>query len=136
MFADDGGQGLNSALLDMAVTRAAFMQELARLNFGESKLMRQVHPDEAFMVGTLSILTDIYDVSVDEIISNLYLSDGIRAALVDRNGDLGSLLCLVEMMERLELDEAAECLERLGVSLISVLNCQRNAYSWRSSISL
>lgn len=136
MFADDGGQGLNSALLDMAVTRAAFMQELARLNFGESKLMRQVHPDEAFMVGTLSILTDIYDVSVDDIISSLYLSDGIRAALAGRDGDLGSLLCLVEMMERLELDEAAECLERLGVSLISVLNCQRSAYSWRSSITL
>lgn len=136
MFAEDGGQGLNSALLDMAVTRAAFMQELARLNVGESKLMRQVHPDEAFMVGTLSILTDIYDVSVDEIITNLYLSDEIRAALVNRDGDLGSLLCLAEMMERIELDEAAECLERLGVSLISVLDCQRNAYSWRSNISL
>lgn len=136
IFADDGGQGLNNALLDMSVARAAFMQELARIDIGESKLMRRVNPDEAFMVGTLSILTDIYDVSIDEIISNLNLSDGIRAALVDRNGDLGSLLCLVEMMERLELDEAADCLEHLGVSLISVLNCQRSAYSWRSSITL
>ncbi|MDA8429889.1 MAG: HDOD domain-containing protein [Geobacteraceae bacterium] len=135
VFVDDSGQGLDSALLDMAVTRAAFMEELARLDTEGSNLIRPVHPDEAFMTGTLSILTDIYDVSVDEIITNLYLSDEIRAALLNRNGDLGTLLCLVEMMERIELDEAAESLERLGIPLKSVQNCQRNAYNWRSKFA-
>jgi EAL and modified HD-GYP domain-containing signal transduction protein len=136
MFVDDGGQGLNSALLDMAVTRAAFMEELARLDIGGKRLIRLVNPDEAFMVGTLSILTNIYDVNIDDIITNLNLSDEIRAALIDKSGDLGTLICLVEMMERLELDEAAECLENLGVSLISVMNCQRKAYSWRRKLEL
>jgi len=36
------------------------------------------------------------------------------------------------MMERLELDEAAECLERLGVSPESLLACQKRAYQWRN----
>jgi EAL and modified HD-GYP domain-containing signal transduction protein len=136
IFVDDGGQGLDSALLDMALTRAAFMEELAKLDTEGSRLIRKVNPDEAFMIGTLSILTDIYDVNIDEIITNLNLSDDIIAAIIDRKGDLGTLLSFVEMMERLELDEATMSLERLGISLNSVQDCQINAYKWRSRFSL
>jgi EAL and modified HD-GYP domain-containing signal transduction protein len=136
IFIDDGGQGLDSALLDMVVTRAAFMEELTKLDIENSRLIRKVNPEEAFIVGTLSILTDIYDVSIDDIITNLNLSDDIQAAIKDRKGDLGTLLSFVEMMERLELDEATKSLEYLGISLNSVQDCQRNAYNWRSKYSL
>jgi len=134
IFADDGGTGLNSALLDMAAVRAAFMEELARSKPQSRRLLRNAQPEEAFMVGTLSMLKDIYDVDLKEIVAQLNLSVEIQDALINRGGDLGTLLCLAEMMELLELDEAADCLERLGITLETVIACQKKAYSWRSNL--
>ena len=134
LFADDGGVSLNSALLDMAAVRAAFMAELAGVEPTNPRLLRYAHPDEAFMVGTLSMLKDIYDVDMKTIVTNLNLSEELQDALVDRSGDLGTLLCLVEMMEQLDLDEAAVCLEKLGIPLATVVACQKKAYNWRDKL--
>ena len=84
------------------------------------------------MVGTLSMLKDIYDVDLEQIVAQLNLSDEIQNALLSREGDLGTLLCLAEMMESLEFDEAAICFERLGITIGCVIDCQKKAYSWRS----
>jgi EAL and modified HD-GYP domain-containing signal transduction protein len=134
IFADDGGSGLNSALLDMAAVRAAFMEELARRDPQHPRLVRNAQPEQAFMVGTLSMLKEIYDVDVKEIVAQLNVSDEIQDALINRSGDLGTLLCLAEMMESLELDEAAECLHKLEISLDTVVDCQKKAYSWRNKL--
>ncbi len=134
VFADDGGSGLNSALLDMAAVRAAFMEELARFRPQSPRLLRHAHPEQAFMVGTLSMLKDIYDVDMKTIVTNLNLSEEIQDALVNRCGDLGTLLCLAEMMESLDLDEAAVCLGKLDITLASVIECQKKAYNWRSKL--
>jgi c-di-GMP-related signal transduction protein len=134
IFADDGGTGLNSALLDMAAVRAAFMEEMACLRPHSSRLLRYAHPEQAFMVGILSMLKDIYDVNLNEIVAQLNLSDEIQDALISRGGDLGTLLCLAETIELLELDEAAEMLEKLDIALDSVIACQHKAYSWRDKL--
>jgi len=134
IFADDGGSGLNSALLDMAAVRAAFMEELARVKPLSPRLLRHAQPEQAFMVGILSMLKDIYDVDLKEIVAQLNLSDEIQDALLNRGGDLGTLLCLAEMMEQLELDEAAESLDKLGISIDTVIACQKKAYNWRSTL--
>lgn len=134
IFADEGGQGLQHPLLDMAAVRAAFMEEFARLKLRNTRLLREAHPGECFMVGTLSMLTDIYEIEMQDILANLNLSEEIQQALIDRSGDMGTLLCVAEMMERLELEEAAECLERLQVPPELVIECQKRAYSWRTRL--
>ncbi|MDD2540470.1 MAG: HDOD domain-containing protein [Desulfuromonadaceae bacterium] len=134
LFADDGGASLNSALLDMAAVRAAFMEELAKIKPQSSRLLRHAQPEEAFMVGTLSMLKDIYDIDMKTIVSQLNLSEELQEALISRDGDLGTLLCLTEMMELLELDEAAACLEKLDISLETVITCQKKAYNWRNKL--
>lgn len=134
IFADDGGSGLNSALLDMAAVRAAFMEELALVKPLSPRLLRHAQPEQAFMVGILSMLKDIYDVDLKEIVAQLNLSEEIQDALLNRGGDLGTLLCLAEMMEQLELDEAAESLDKLGISIDTVIACQKKAYNWRSKL--
>ncbi len=134
LFADDGGVSLNSALLDMAAVRAAFMEELAKIKPQSPRLLRHAQPEEAFMVGTLSMLKDIYDVDMKTIVTNLNLSEELQEALINRGGDLGTLLCLAEMMELLELDEAAVCLEKLDISLETVIACQKKAYNWRDKL--
>ena len=134
IFADDGGQGTNHPLLEMAAVRAAFMEEMALLGLKETRLLRHAHPDECFMVGTLSMLMDIYEVDLREILQQLNLSDDIQRALISREGDMGTLLCLAEMLERLEFDEVVDCLERMQVPSEQVLECQKKAYSWRSKL--
>jgi len=84
IFADDSGGSLNNPLLEMAAVRAAFMEELARLDMSNTRLVRPVLPDESFMVGTLSILKDIYEIDMAEIVANLNLSDKIQEALLNR----------------------------------------------------
>jgi len=135
IFADDGGLGVQNPLMDMAAVRAAFMEELARLELKKTRLLRYAQPDECFMLGTLSVLKDIFDIDVNELRLNLNLSDEILAALVGHEGDLGTMLCLAEMIEQLDFDEAEQCLARLGVSPDSVLDCQKKAYSWRNSLN-
>lgn len=135
IFADDGGLGVENPLMDMAAVRAAFMEELARLELNKTRLLRCALPDECFMLGTLSVLKDVFDIGADDMRVNLNLSDEILSALIAHEGDLGTMLCLTEMIERMEFDEAEECLERLGVSPESVLICQKKAYSWRNALN-
>ncbi|MBV5337370.1 MAG: HDOD domain-containing protein, partial [Deltaproteobacteria bacterium] len=134
IFADDGGLGIQNPLMDMAAVRAAFMEQLARLELGNTRLLRYAQPDECFMLGTLSVLKDVFDISEDDMRLNLNLSDEILSALVGREGDLGTMLCLAEMIEQLEFDEAEHCLKRLGISPDSVLDCQKKAFNWRHSL--
>jgi EAL and modified HD-GYP domain-containing signal transduction protein len=137
IFADEGGDGpaLNNPLMDMAAARAAFMEELARLELSDNRLLRHAQPDEAFMVGILSMLKDVYDISMSDIVRNLNVTDEIQDALLNHGGDLGSLLSVSEMMERLELKEAADCLQRMGVSSQAALECQKKAYAWRNKLA-
>ncbi|ACD95568.1 EAL and HDOD domain-containing protein [Trichlorobacter lovleyi] len=134
IFADDGGLGVHNPLLEMAAVRAAFMEELARLELSKTRLLRYAQPDECFMLGTLSVLKDVCEIGTDDMRKNLNLSDDLVGALVAHEGDLGTMLCLAEMIEQLEFEEAEQCLGRLGVSPDLVLDCQKKAYSWRNSL--
>lgn len=129
IFADDGNQAINNPLLDVVAVRAAFMEELSR--FHPQFINRNYSPEEAFMVGTLSVLQDVYEISMNEIVTGLNLSEDVRLALIDREGILGELLHIVEMIERIELDGATECLNRWGIPLLSVFECQKKAYNWQ-----
>jgi len=132
IFADDDSQGLDNALLEMVSVRAAFLEELAKLHPRTMSL--PYASEEAFLVGTLSLLGDCFGYSLAEIISGLHLSDEIQHALANRGGNLGELLCLAEMIERLELDQAAARLVHAGIFLHDVLQCQKNAFSWRETL--
>lgn len=130
LFADDGRQGCNSPVMHLAVVRATFMEELARTPLHRGRCS----PDEAFMVGILSVLKDVYDISLDEVASGLKLSADIRNALSGKKGEMSVLLSLATMVERNELDEAAEYIEVLGLPLGAVLGCQRRAFNWHMGL--
>ncbi|QEM69270.1 EAL domain-containing protein [Geobacter sp. FeAm09] len=126
LFAGDGRQGADNPVMHLAVARATFMEELART----PPRVGSCSPDEAFMVGILSVLKEVYEIPVDEVVSGLGLSDDIRNALADRKGEMTVLLSLARMLEANEFGEAAECFEVLGIPLLSVLDCQRKAFNW------
>ncbi|OGU16014.1 MAG: diguanylate phosphodiesterase [Geobacteraceae bacterium GWC2_53_11] len=131
LFANDDSQELDNPLMDMVAVRAAFLEKLALLHPGTCTLPDA--PAEAFMVGTLSLLGDCFGFTIDEMIEGLNLSEEIQNALVRREGALGELLTIAELIERLELDEATKLLNQAGIPLIKVLGCQSKAFGWRDA---
>jgi len=129
VFATSEEACLDDPVMDLAAVRAVFLEELVRL----TPLARRNRnaPDEGYMIGVLSILTRVYDVTMEEILANLSLPEEVAGALLRREGDYGVLLSLVEMVENLEFEEAAERLESMEIPLMSVLDCQKKAYGWR-----
>jgi EAL and modified HD-GYP domain-containing signal transduction protein len=130
LFAEDGRQELNNPIMNMACTRASLMEELARI----SPRLSGFSTDEAYMAGTLSMLIDVYDISLDEVMSSLSLSDDIRNALTENKGEIGILLSLAKMVEKIELDKAMDCFAEQGIPLSSVLECQKIAFNWHASL--
>lgn len=133
LFAAGEATGTDDPLVDMAAVRASFMEQLA-LRLPGLRENRDA-PDQAFMTGILSLLESMYTISIDEIVTNLHLSDDIRGALTERSGILGTLLRLTELVERLEFREAVLGFQELGLSQGDVLAAQMKAYGWRSGMS-
>jgi len=132
LFASDRDGGLENPLVDMAAVRAAFMEQLAckmpQLRDNNEAI------EQAFMTGILSLLERIYDISVEEIVSSLNLTDDVRDALTSHSGIFGELLTLAEHLEQLDFSEAAELSGRLGISQQAVTEAQIKAYNWRGGM--
>jgi c-di-GMP-related signal transduction protein len=130
LFGADGEHGLDNPLLNTAAVRATFMDHLAC----QHPMLRTDRdaPDEAFMVGILSLLDTLYEVPIEDLVRRLHLSERVSAALVGREGRLGALLRLVEHMERLEVDEALDQVRALHMTREQVLEAQWKAFAWRS----
>jgi c-di-GMP-related signal transduction protein len=122
---------MNDPLLDTAAVRATFMDQLARRHPALGKA--RDGPDEAFMVGILSLLDTLYDVAMDDLVRSLHLSENVATALLRREGPFGELLRLVEQMERLEIDEALDQVRCLQMTREQVLEAQWKAFAWRSA---
>ncbi len=88
-----GVAGKPSALITTAMVRARFAELL-------SKKTGLGNPSSAFMVGLFSTLDAFYDQPIEQIVSELPLSDSISEALVSRKGVLGEILEYLVFYER------------------------------------
>jgi EAL and modified HD-GYP domain-containing signal transduction protein len=131
LFGARGDRGLDNPLLDAAAVRATFMNQLARRHptLGTSR----DSPDEAFLVGILSLLDTIYAVSMEDLVGDLGLSENASSALLRREGPYGELLRFVEQMERLEVDQALDQVVALQMTREQVLEAQWQAFAWRGA---
>lgn len=132
IFAAEDSRGLANPVLDMAAVRAALMENLALIH-QELNLYRCA-PEQAFMVGILSVLLDFYDMCMDEVENKLNISEPIRNALCNREGKLGQLLELTELLEQGAVDEAEARFSEFGLTLADVQECQMRAYKWRNGL--
>jgi len=128
LFAADDSRGMANPLVEMAAVRASFMEQLACRH----PLLKgdRGAPDQAFMVGILSLLETIYAIPTDEIVTVLNLTAEIKDALVSRAGPLGRLLALAELMECTFFRVTPEQFEELGLTRNDVFTAQVKAYQW------
>lgn len=132
LFASDDNRGLENPMVDMAAVRGGMMEQLVRCH---STLQYDAEvADQAFLVGILSLLEWIYDVSMQEVVANLNLSDDVSAALLHRQGELGQILICVEALEQMDFKGAGPRLQALGFTHEQVLDAQCKAFMWKSEM--
>ncbi|MBI3594455.1 MAG: EAL domain-containing protein [Nitrospirae bacterium] len=135
MFASDDSMGTDNPLMDMAAVRATFMEHLASRH--PQLRNNREHADQAFMVGMLSLFESLYNITLEEIVTSLNLSDSIREALSpERQGPIGKLLKLAELMEQPgSVLITPALLEDFGSSTEDILAAQMKAYNWTGEMS-
>lgn len=132
LFAGSDQRGLENPLVDLAAVRAGFMENMAGFHPGLKGY--QDSAEKAFMTGILSVLERVYDIPLDEVVRKLNLSDDVRDALVSREGALGHLLQMAELLEELEFTRLGALLDEINVSLNDVLTSQKKAFAWRNGM--
>jgi len=86
------------------------------------------------MTGILSLLDVLFELDMSEIISNLNLSEDVSDALMERKGQLGLLLLLVEKVEITDFDSVTPLLEQCNVTMSELLEAQLESFKWRESV--
>ncbi len=130
LFATADNRGIKNPLLEMAAVRGRFMECLI---MERHQLPRGADLVEAaFMAGIFSLLDILFETSMEAIVSGLSLSDNISDALLKREGELGMLLSLAEMLEQTNFGEVEELLDVSGITIEVMIDAQLSAYNWRA----
>ncbi|TSK06141.1 MAG: EAL domain-containing protein [Geobacter sp.] len=132
LYANNDSNGVQSPLLEMAATRGKLMELLVLAAHGRAA---GEIADQAFMVGILSLIDVLFEDSMAELIGKLNLVDSVKSALLHKDGDLGALLLLAELLEQADFPAVNEQLEICELSLDQLLTAQLETFSWADKLS-
>ncbi len=112
------------ALFDLSLQRAQFCLLMARDN-----PFREFH-DQAFLIGLFSILDALLDLSLEQLVGQLPLTETIKSALLAREGPLGTLLSIEECFERGDWQGVSRGCQSLKLPTHIVLKKLTEAQHW------
>lgn len=113
-----------SELLNAAMTRAKFC-ELAADNM-KSNLDSSI----AFLTGLLSLIDAILDEKINIVLEKLPLAQEIKDTLLTREGEIATLIQLVEFIEHAQWDESTTAMKKLGLTKEQIIEDYNQAISW------
>ncbi|MFC5462245.1 EAL and HDOD domain-containing protein [Massilia niabensis] len=118
---------LASPLLQLATTRGKLL-ELMSLQVRPGDV---VGAERAFTVGIMSLADALFSMPMADILDNVELADDVRAALLGRAGDLGTMLDLVERLEKADTDrQFTAALHKLELTSKQVREIELAAFDW------
>jgi c-di-GMP-related signal transduction protein len=125
------GAEFPSPLLILAATRGKLMELIAQALRPND---RDFH-DRAFMTGILSLVNALLGMPMGEILGSMPVDVNVKSALVQRSGNLGAMLLLVEALEESELMGIEKALAQVpGLQHNQVIGLQVEAMAWANSI--
>ena len=122
LFAGDGRDYKSSPLLERAALRGRIMELLAQKIAKDPTVA-----DSAFMVGALSLVGALLQIPLNKLLDELNLSQEINDALIYREGFLGTLVLITEMLEQEKFDFIKETLAKHGLHLDDLFLIERDA---------
>lgn len=132
VYADPNNGHRPNPLLQKAAARGHLLELLATRLDPQPAIDNLA--DAAFMTGAFSLLNVLLNMSMAEILQQLPLATPVHSALADHGGDLGNLLQAVEAAECRDLGNAAQRLNKLGISSANHLDAQLEAFCWAAKI--
>jgi EAL and modified HD-GYP domain-containing signal transduction protein len=131
LFTLQSGSAHPSPLLVMAATRGKMMELLAMKQRRDAD-----YCDEAFMAGILSLIETIISKPLTDIVGELNLNERLAGALLRREGELGSLLQLVESVEHPDPSHTLVLLAQAGtLSLSDLTAAEIEAMAWANQVA-
>jgi c-di-GMP-related signal transduction protein len=130
--ADRGNRSLASPLLQLAAVRGKLMELIAARQSGT----QGAYQDLAFMTGILSLMDVVFEIPQEELVRELHVATPVKAALLQRAGELGHLLTLTEQLEQDDGDAVARSLHRVdGVDAETLVELQYGAFEWANQLA-
>ncbi|MEN6584615.1 MAG: HDOD domain-containing protein [Sulfuricella sp.] len=114
----------DEALLEIALTRARFLETLATP--GVTKKDR----DELFLVGMLSLFDVLLGMPMYKVMEKMQLSPSVLEVLLRSEGPHGKFLMLALAVEKGRTTQAAKLAEELGVALDTLEPTSQAAFTW------
>jgi EAL and modified HD-GYP domain-containing signal transduction protein len=128
LYVKNGGtQEFTSPLLQLATTRGKTIE----LMVAHRRPGERVSADIGFTVGVMSLMDTLFSIQMREVLDSVNVLDDVRAALLHRSGDYGSMLSLIELIERGRDGSAlAAMLHQLEMRPAELYNIQLAAIEW------
>lgn len=118
---------LHSPLLQMATTRGKLM-ELMTLKLPAAQ---RANANSSFTVGIMSLMDALLSMSMADILATLNVAPEVRAALLTREGTLGDMLRIVELLENPKRGaELGKLLKGIGLTVTQMREIELDAFSW------
>ena len=118
---------LDSPLLQLATTRGKLLEMMTlHVRPGDT-----ASADRAFTVGIMSLADALFSVPMADILDNVEVADDVRAALLDREGDFGTMLRVAELLEAADCGrKLATALRRVGLTVTEIREIELAAFNW------
>jgi len=91
--------------------------------------------DQAFMVGMLSLVHAVLKTPQEEVLAQIAIPDTLKLAITKREGLLGQLLNLTELIEKYEFEKAAAAIHELGMNINDFTSIQLQAMQWANELN-
>lgn len=133
LYAGQDAPAMGSPLLELASVRGRLMEVMVRQMTLYTK--DRDSGDRAFITGVLSLVDVLFSTALEEVISTLNLTEDIRTALLYREGFLGTLLQIAELMEKADFNAAEELLSQVHLSTGQLAEAQLETIAWSKGLA-
>ncbi|MEJ2762616.1 HDOD domain-containing protein [Photobacterium sp. MCCC 1A19761] len=116
------------SLYGLSVQRAQFCERLSK------KLSPAVSGSQAFLAGLFSLLDSLLDQPIEELITQLPLSEEVKDAVIHQQGQLGALLKLSQAYDQADWEQVTELCKTLSVAESVVAELYLESLQWSSFI--
>ncbi|MDR3482727.1 MAG: HDOD domain-containing protein [Burkholderiaceae bacterium] len=127
LMATAGGGGYSPVLMQTAVVRGRFAELLGKGFIPKAEL------ENLFVAGMFSLLDRLLGIPMDEVLSNIQLSEPVTQALLTREGMYGPFLALAESCEK-NNGKIGELADSLFISPAQVNEAHLAALAWAQNV--
>ena len=127
-----GAHEFTSPLLQLATTRGKTIELLVE----HTRPGQRTSADIGFTVGVMSLMDTLFSIHMQELLDSVNVLDEVRTALLERAGDYGVLLSLIENIERgRDTVALGQMLEQIAVRPAELYAIQLAAIEWVTEYS-